>query len=65
MAHIRQSRPDSGLGFQVKVLKACYVVPSWLGRGVTVAEVSRGVDWAGIVTLNRITLRACAIAVET
>ena len=25
MAHIRQSRPDSGLGFQVKVLKTCYV----------------------------------------
>ena len=29
-AHIRQSRPDSGPGFQVKVLK---VVPSSLGRG--------------------------------
>jgi hypothetical protein len=31
MAHIRQSRPDSGLGFQVKVLKIFQVVPSSLG----------------------------------
>ena len=28
MAHIRQSRQDSGLGFQVKVLKLFKVVPS-------------------------------------
>ena len=28
VAHIRQSRPDSGLGFQVKVLKPFQVVPS-------------------------------------
>jgi hypothetical protein len=27
LAHIRQSRPDSGLGFQVKVLKTFQVVP--------------------------------------
>ena len=28
-AHIRQSRPDFGLGFQVKVVKTFEVVPSW------------------------------------
>ena len=28
MAHITQSRPDSGLGFQVNVLNLFYVVPS-------------------------------------
>jgi len=33
MAHVRQSRPDSGLGFQVKVLKPFQVDPSSLGGG--------------------------------
>ena len=33
-AHIRQSRPDSGLGFQVKVLKLVEAVPCSLGSGV-------------------------------
>ena len=33
MAHIRQSRPNSGLGFQVKVLKTFLRVPSSLGSG--------------------------------
>ena len=33
MAHIRQSRPDSGLGFQVRVLKTLQDVPSLLGSG--------------------------------
>jgi len=33
MAHTRQSRPDSGLGFQVQVLKTCQVVLSSLGSG--------------------------------
>ena len=32
-AHIRQSRPDSGLGFQVKVLRSCEVVHASLGCG--------------------------------
>ena len=27
MAHIRQSRPDSGLNFQIKVLETFSVVP--------------------------------------
>ena len=31
MAHMRQSRPDSGLGFHVKVLKVFNVIPSSLG----------------------------------
>ena len=33
MAHIRQSRPCSGLGFEVKVFQALQVVPCSLGSG--------------------------------
>ena len=33
MAHVRQSRPDSGLDFKVHVLKPLYVVPSSPGSG--------------------------------
>ena len=33
MAHIRQSRPDSNLGFQVRVLTIFLVVPFSLGSG--------------------------------
>ena len=33
MAHVRQSRPDSGTGFQAKVLKTFQVAPSSLGSG--------------------------------
>ena len=36
MAHARQSRPDSGLDFQVKVLEPFSVVPSSLGSGLGV-----------------------------
>ena len=32
LAHVSQSRPDSGLGFQVNVLEIVQVVPSSLGR---------------------------------
>ena len=42
MAHVRQLRPDSGLGFQVNFLKVLYVVPAWLGSGL---RRLRGVDW--------------------
>ena len=35
MAHIRQSRPDYGLGLQVKVVKTVKVVPFSLGSGAT------------------------------
>ena len=34
IAHIRQSGPDSAVGFQVKVLKPFQVVPSSLGSGL-------------------------------
>ena len=37
MAHIRQTRPDSGLGFQVKVLDNFRVDPSSLGSGTGAA----------------------------
>ena len=40
MAHMRQSRPDSGLGFQIKVLKTFSVVPSWLGREAHPTQLS-------------------------
>ena len=33
MAHLRQSRPDSGLGFQVRLLTTFHAVPSSLGSG--------------------------------
>jgi len=33
MAHLRQSKTDPGLGFQVKVLDNFKVVPSSLGSG--------------------------------
>ena len=33
MARVRQSRLDSDLGFQVKVLNACKFIPSLLGSG--------------------------------
>jgi len=33
MAHTRQSRPDSGLSFQVEGLQSLLVVPSSLGSG--------------------------------
>jgi len=36
MAHIRQPRPDFGLGFQVKVLETFPVVPTSLGSGAAV-----------------------------
>ena len=39
MARIRQSRPDSGLGFTVKVLKPILSVLSSLGSGAVRAFV--------------------------
>ena len=33
MAHVRQSGPDPGLGFQVKVFETLHCVPSWLENG--------------------------------
>jgi len=42
MAHMRQSRPDSGLGFQVKVLETFELASSSLGSagGVRVQSIS-------------------------
>ena len=34
MAHVRQSRPDYGLGFQVRVLVTFKAVPSSLESGI-------------------------------
>ena len=34
MAHTRQSRPDSGLGFQVNFLKTVHGAPPSLGSGM-------------------------------
>ena len=39
--HIRQSRPDSGLGFQAKVPQSFKVVPSSLGSGKHAQSASR------------------------
>ena len=38
VAPSRESRPDSGLGFQVKVLKSFKRVPSFVERGVTFSD---------------------------
>ena len=35
MAHVRQSCPDSGLGFQAKVLETFKVVPFSLDSGIS------------------------------
>jgi hypothetical protein len=37
MAHTRESRPDSDLGFQAKVLSLCQVVPSSFGTGLCIS----------------------------
>jgi len=44
MAHIRQSRPDSGLDLQVKVLTTCSVVPSSLGSSTIKGSGYRGIS---------------------
>jgi len=41
MAHMRQSRPDSGLGFQVKVLRTIQVVAASLGSGKGISQSNR------------------------
>ena len=38
MVHVRQSRPDSGLGFQVNVVETFQVVPSKAGNAIQVVE---------------------------
>ena len=39
MAHVRQSGPDSGLGFQVKILELSRVAPSSLGSRLYVRNL--------------------------
>ena len=42
MAHIRQPRPDSGLGFLAKVLNTSQVIPTSLGSGSIVYRGGEG-----------------------
>ena len=42
MAHVRQSRLYSGLGFQIQVLTTFQGFPSWLGSGLQRRERGRG-----------------------
>ena len=51
MAHIRQSRPDSGIVFEVKVLKTLQVVPSSLVKSEGVRGLYRGVPAVMLGTL--------------
>jgi len=46
MAHTRQSRPHSGLGFQGKVVETFQVVPSSLGSGTTGAFPGTSLTWS-------------------
>ena len=47
MAHTRQSGPDFGLGFQVKVLQKFEVVPFSLGSGpCNIDRLKHGNSWA-------------------
>ena len=46
MAHVRQSRPDSGLGFQIKMLATFEIVPNSLGSGPHTA-IASGFDVEG------------------
>ena len=48
IAHTRQSRPASGLGFQVKVREAVFVVPFALGRGMR--------KWVAVLLVNVVAL---------
>ena len=52
MAHIRQSRPDSGLGFQVKILTPFHVVPSSLGSGFPNGQEVSAKNYAGATPMH-------------
>jgi hypothetical protein len=47
LEHIRQLRPDAGLGFQVKVHQPFYAVPSSFGSALSGREGGQGVTSAG------------------
>jgi len=57
MAHIRQPRPDSGLGFQVAVVTSVKVVPSSLVGFLAVYSVRHGPTLSVSVSSRR----ACAL----
>ena len=50
VAHIRQSRPDSGLGFQVQVLETYERVPSSLGKGKGHTDLFTAVASAAVLS---------------
>jgi len=52
MAHIRQSRPDSGLGLQIRVFKIFEGVPSSRGRGAE--RILIGPPGGGAATVRRV-----------
>ena len=58
MAHIRQSKPDAGLGCQVKVLQHSQHVPSSLGSGSGKHEIDTVVFTFGMVDFWRDSLLA-------
>ena len=56
LAHIRQSRPHSDLGVQVKALKIIYVTPSSLGCGPRNRRGRTDGDRPKVRYLNRMNL---------
>ena len=53
MGHVRQSRPNFGLAFHVKVFKTSSVVPSSLGNGAIDHGRSHGTDaFLAVVTAS-------------
>ena len=53
MAHIRQSKPDSGLGYQVKLLILFQVVPSSLESGYRDRLDKKDGDACGVRAVER------------
>ena len=60
MANIKQSKPDSGLGIQVKALNTCQAVPSSLGSSGQSGRVLRVEDKLSEVRLSQ-SLQRCLI----
>ena len=60
-AHARQSRPDPGLGFQVKVLNVFAGVPCWLASGPG-GDARAGAGWRSLVALPFARTCSCALA---
>ena len=64
MAHIRQSRPNSGLGFHVKVVKPFKAFPSSLGSGfrAVFAQKRSGAVEPAEVDVGKEVLAPCEVA---